>query len=97
MSLFFVAQNACLSALCLCVTLCVALFVRNQSFALLLNFKEKVELRFVELGAVAVYWLWFCTLASYTESGTELLAYVVLSHGVSGILHVQVRALPNLQ
>ncbi len=61
-----------------------------QSFALLLNFKEKVELRFVELGAVAMYWLWFCTLASYTESGTELLAYVVISHGVSGILHIQI-------
>jgi hypothetical protein len=61
-----------------------------QSMALLLNFKEKVELRFVELAAIAVYWSWFCALASYTESTAELVGYVVLSHGVSGILHVQI-------
>lgn len=61
-----------------------------QSWALLLNFKERVELRFVEIGAMGVYWAWFCALCGYTESGAELAAYVILSHGVSGVLHIQI-------
>ena len=49
-----------------------------------------VELRFVEMGAMGVYWAWFCALCGYTESGMELAAYVILSHGVSGGLHIQI-------
>ena len=61
-----------------------------QSWALLLNPNEKVELRLVEVGAMGVYWAWFSTLVSYTSSWPELAAYVIISHGFSGILHVQI-------
>merc|ERR1711871_922689 len=39
---------------------------------------------------MGVYWAWFSTLVSYTSSWPELAAYVIISHGFSGILHVQI-------
>jgi fatty acid desaturase len=61
-----------------------------QSWALLLNPKERVEKRFLEIGAMAVYWTWFSLLCSYCATTCELVGFVVISHGVSGLLHIQI-------
>jgi fatty acid desaturase/predicted heme/steroid binding protein len=61
-----------------------------QSWALLLDPNERVEMRKLEIAAMGVYWSWLSYLCSYCASAPELVAYVVLSHGVSGLLHVQI-------
>lgn len=61
-----------------------------QSFQLLLNFREKVEMRWTELAAMVAFWGWFGYLASHMSTTAELIGFVLLSHGVSGLLHIQI-------
>ena len=61
-----------------------------QSYLLLLS-REKCQHRRLEIMGLIVFGCWYPTLL-YTALGSwqEILAYMLISHGVAGILHVQI-------
>merc|ERR1711968_432464 len=61
-----------------------------QSWLLLLS-KEKVQHRKLEIGTLALFATWFSLMIYYClGSWQERLAYLLLSHGITGLLHVQI-------
>lgn len=61
-----------------------------QSFKLLLS-AEVVHLRGAELLLLAGFWAWYATLVASLPGGpAERVAYVAISHAVTGLLHVQI-------
>merc|ERR1711871_394880 len=61
-----------------------------QSWLLLLS-KEKVQHRKLEIGTLALFATWFSLMIYYClGSWQERLAYLLLSHGIAGLLHVQI-------
>jgi len=61
-----------------------------QSYLLLLS-KEKVEHRAWELGSLLFFSTWFSLMVTFAlGSWRERVAYCLLSHGLAGILHVQI-------
>lgn len=60
-----------------------------QSLLLLFRY-PKVPLRGLEISATVIYFVWFGLLLSTLPTPTERVLYVVISHCVSGILHIQI-------
>merc|ERR1711968_333571 len=61
-----------------------------QSWLLLLS-KEKVQHRKLEIGTLALFATWFSAMVAFClGSWQEKLAYLLLSHGIAGLLHVQI-------
>merc|ERR1712187_194898 len=63
-----------------------------QSYVLLL-FKPddpSFDYRKTEIASMLVFAIWYSALLSTLPSWTEVITYVLISHGVSGILHVQI-------
>jgi len=46
--------------------------------------------RFLELTMLGVFWCWFITLCQQLPTGWEIFGFVLLSHAVTGLLHVQI-------
>jgi fatty acid desaturase len=64
----------------------VNLFVQS---ILVLTSRKHVPDRWLELGAIGFFYLWFFTLLSYLPTAPERLAFVLVSFAVTGIQHVQ--------
>jgi len=61
-----------------------------QGLILLLTSKEmKPQRRVLEMGVMGLYFTWLATLVSYLPSG-EKTAFLLLSHAVGGLIHVQI-------
>jgi delta8-fatty-acid desaturase len=61
-----------------------------QGLILLLTSKEmKTQRRVLEMGVMGLYFTWLATLVSYLPSG-EKTAFLLLSHAVGGLIHVQI-------
>jgi delta8-fatty-acid desaturase len=61
-----------------------------QGLILLLTSKEmKTQRRVLETGVMGLYFTWLATLVSYLPSG-EKPAFLLLSHAVGGLIHVQI-------
>merc|ERR1712070_512589 len=60
-----------------------------QSYLLLLS-KEEVPFKTMELATLVSFAGWFTAMLSTLPSWEERIAYAVLSHGLAGILHVQI-------
>lgn len=61
-----------------------------QGFSLLLNTRAKVENRYLELIATAIYWTWLSALVSFLPSWQLRAIFLIVSHNVTGILHIQI-------
>lgn len=61
-----------------------------QGLLLLLNPKIKVENRFLELVAMSIYWTWVGALVSFLPSWQLRALFLVFSHNVTAILHIQI-------
>jgi len=62
-----------------------------QGLYLLATSKEiKPERRWIELFTMGLYFTWLGTLVSYLPTYTERVAFVLLSHAVGGLIHVQI-------
>lgn len=62
-----------------------------QGWLLILNFKEKMEYRLLEACTLLTFITWYsCLLGFCLEDRYEILCYLFLSHGLAGILHVQI-------
>lgn len=59
---------------------------------IILFIKNPKEVRFLafEVAAMVGFWLWFGTMLYSLPTANELLAYLLISHGIAGILHVQI-------
>jgi len=60
-----------------------------QSYLLLLS-KEYVQHKKLEFATLVAFAVWFVTLTMQLPTWTERIVYVVLSHGLAGVLHVQI-------
>ena len=63
-----------------------------QSYVLLL-FKPhdpSLDYRYHEIASMLVFAIWYSALLSTLPTWTEVITYTLISHGVSGILHVQI-------
>ena len=61
-----------------------------QGILLLIKEPKTVwKAQYEALGLVA-FWMWFLSLCSYLEGTWTTLAFLLLSHGIAGILHVQI-------
>lgn len=60
-----------------------------QSYLLLLS-PEKTPLKKLELGCLVLFAVWMTAVVSTLPTTAERIAYVLIAHGVSGILHVQI-------
>merc|ERR1711871_1300020 len=61
-----------------------------QSYLLLLS-NEKTEHKALELSTLICFSVWFTTMVTQClGSWQEMVAYLLLSHGVAGLLHVQI-------
>ena len=65
-----------------------------QSWILLLDTSERVVYgeRWKELTSLCAFWCWFGALVAYGVAGgwAEKLGFVLLSHALAGLLHVQI-------
>jgi acyl-lipid Delta6-acetylenase / acyl-lipid (9-3)-desaturase len=61
-----------------------------NSFLLCLNPRKNVKARFVELGALIGFWVWFSYLCSFLPSTGMVVAFTLLSHAIVGLIHVQI-------
>lgn len=70
--------------------MCLARFnLYAQSFILLLS-REKVHYKLLEIAGLVLYWIWYSTLTSQLRNWQSILVYVLVSHAVTGLLHVQI-------
>jgi len=60
-----------------------------QSYLLLLS-KEYVQFKNMELATLVTFAAWFSAMIATLPSWEERIAYAVLSHGLAGVLHVQI-------
>jgi len=61
-----------------------------QSYLLLLS-NEKTEHKALELSTLICFSVWFTTMVTQClGSWQEMVAYLLLSHGVAGLLHIQI-------
>lgn len=60
-----------------------------QSYLLLLS-SEKTPLKGLELVSLAGFAVWMTAMISTLPTGNERLAYILIAHAVSGLLHVQI-------
>jgi delta8-fatty-acid desaturase len=60
--------------------------------SIILFIKTPKEVRFLgfEIAGMAGFWLWFGSLLSTLPTSSEVVQYLLLSHGLAGILHVQI-------
>jgi fatty acid desaturase/predicted heme/steroid binding protein len=61
-----------------------------QSLILLCNPRTKSPYRWHELTSIAVFFTWYLAVALTLPTWTERVAWVVLAHAVSGLLHIQI-------
>ena len=62
-----------------------------QSIILLLTSKEiTLKRRTLELAVMGAYFAWLAALVSAVPSGWERLGFLLLSHAVGGVIHVQI-------
>lgn len=61
-----------------------------QSWLLLLNSKARVPNRRIEIASLLLFAVWNAALLSVLPSAGAVLAYLLVSHAVAGILHVQI-------
>ena len=61
-----------------------------QGFKFLVLYDEIAHYKYTELVAMSGYLAWFFTLAFSMPTTNEALAYIMMSHGVAAILHVQI-------
>mmetsp|Transcript_43025 Transcript_43025/g.101171 ORF Transcript_43025/g.101171 Transcript_43025/m.101171 type:complete len:478 (-) Transcript_43025:253-1686(-) len=61
-----------------------------QSWLLLLNFDVVVDMRSTEIGAMIFYPLSLAYLASHLPSASLVFTFLIVSHMLAGILHVQI-------
>jgi len=60
-----------------------------QSIITLINSKERLQFRYLELACEAFFFTWVVALAWQMNSWAESVAWVLMSHAVAGLLHVQ--------
>jgi len=61
-----------------------------QSYVLLLS-SEKMDHWRLEMGSLLAFLTWFSTMVCYSlGSWQEIVAYLLVSHGLAGFLHVQI-------
>lgn len=61
-----------------------------QSFILFIKNPKEVRFLHYEIVGILGFWLWFGALLSTVPTANELLAYLLISHGVAGFLHLQI-------
>ena len=63
-----------------------------QSLITVLSSRDRVCYREAELITLGIFWMWFSSLVYASCNGSLLMsiAYILISHGVAGILHVQI-------
>lgn len=64
------------------------LYVQGLKFLVL--YDEVAHYKYTELFALSGYFAWYGTLAFSMPTTSEALAYIMMSHGVAAILHVQI-------
>jgi delta8-fatty-acid desaturase len=71
--------------------MCVARFNLYVQSYLLLFSREKVDHKALEIGTLAIFTTWFTAMVCLClGSWQERVAYLLLSHGIAGLLHVQI-------
>mmetsp|Transcript_22416 Transcript_22416/g.78566 ORF Transcript_22416/g.78566 Transcript_22416/m.78566 type:complete len:502 (-) Transcript_22416:246-1751(-) len=70
--------------------MCVARFNLYLQSVILLASDERFPFKRLEMVAQAGFFLWFGYLCSYLPTWGELACFLLLSHGVTGLLHVQI-------
>jgi hypothetical protein len=63
----------------------------GQSLLLLLTEKTSIRYRATELAALVGYFTWALALVFCVPGWWRRAAFILLSHAVAGVLHVQVR------
>lgn len=62
-----------------------------EGFKLLVFSGEKVEHKKLEISCLILFWTWFLTmLTTCLGSWQERMAYIMVSHSLAGVLHVQI-------
>ncbi|PAA51329.1 hypothetical protein BOX15_Mlig009045g1 [Macrostomum lignano] len=74
--------------------MCVArfyLYIRSYEHLIALNQKrERRYFQVAELVSMSTFFIWYLTLACQLPTWPQTIAFVLLSHAVSGLLHVQI-------
>lgn len=60
-----------------------------QSILLLLS-KARVQCKNAEIVSVILFWCWYSYVLSYLPSASAIVAYLLISHVLAGIVHVQI-------
>jgi fatty acid desaturase len=61
-----------------------------QSFMTVLNPRLNISHRILETAALCAYWAWFIALLSFLPDNTTRMIYILLSHSMCGLIHVQI-------
>ena len=73
--------------------MCLARFnLYVQSFVVVLSQHDKIAYRTAELFTLGAFWIWFLSLVYASCNGSLLMSitYIMVSHSIAGILHVQI-------
>ncbi|CAK9087230.1 Acyl-lipid (9-3)-desaturase (BoDes6) [Durusdinium trenchii] len=68
----------------------VARFNLYVQSTILLFTREKVAYRAYEIASIAGFWTWYTLFISCLPSWQEKVCYLLISHGLAGMLHIQI-------
>lgn len=61
-----------------------------QSWILVIKSPKEVRLWTLEVGGMVGFWLWLGMMLSSLPTASEVVQYLLVSHGIAGILHIQI-------